>query len=137
MPKHKYIETPEKMWELFTKYKEWVKSNPIKVQDYVGKDAEMVYRIKERPLTMVGFECFVAENTEVSYPDLSHYFSQTNETYKPYFAIVARIKSEIQENQISGGMVGIFNQTLTARLNGLVEKTENKTEITGATINIE
>ena len=129
MGKHKYIESPERMWQLFTEYKEWVKANPIKVQDYVGKDAEEVYRLKERPLTMVGFECFVMDNTDVTYPDLSYYFSQTNETYKDYFAITTRIKGEIQNNQVSGGMVGIFNHSLTARLNGLVEKTENKSEV--------
>lgn len=42
MGKRKYIETPEILWEHFENYKKWVKNNPIKVQDYVGKDAEMV-----------------------------------------------------------------------------------------------
>lgn len=133
----KKIETPERMWELFTMYKEWVNNNPILIEDYVGKDADRVMRQKPRPLTMTGFECFIMDNTEVTYPDLSHYFSANNEAYKDYFAIVSRIRGEIQTNQISGGMAGIFNQSLTARLNGLTEKTENKTEIIGAKITIE
>lgn len=128
----KKIETPERMWVLFTMYKEWVNNNPILIEDYVGKDADRVMRQKPRPLTMTGFECFVMDNTDITYPDLSHYFSPNNDSFKDFVAINTRIRLEIQTNQISGGMAGIFNHTLTARINGLVEKTETKTEIRGA-----
>ena len=137
MGKNKYIQTPDKMWELFIEYKEWVKSNPIKVHDFVGKDAEEVYRLKERPLTMVGFECFVMDNTDVTYPNLCQYFSGTNESYKEYLSITTRIKTEIQNNQVSGGMVGIFNPNLTARLNGLKEQTDNNVTVTENKVTIE
>lgn len=126
MAKHKYIETPEKMWELFCDYKKWAKENPIKVQDFVGKDGQEVHRDKERPLTMEGFECFVMENSDLSYPDLTEYFEGKNESYRSYFPICSRIKREIRNEQIVGGMVGIYNPSITQRLNGLVEKTDNK-----------
>ena len=137
MAKHKYIETPKKLYELFTQYKEWVSQNPIKVHDFVGKDADEVYRLKERPYTMVGFECFVMDNTNITHPDLSHYFSPNDENYKDYFAISTRIKSEIQNNQVSGGMVGIFNPSLTARLNGIKEQTESNITVTENKVIIE
>lgn len=131
MGKRKYIETPERLYELFTQYKQWVNDNPILVEDYVGKDADRVMRQKQRPLTMVGFECFVMDNTDISYPDLTNYFDTKNESFENFIPISTRIRSEIQNNQVSGGMVGIFNPSLTARLNGLKEQTESTTTVKG------
>lgn len=128
----KYIESPERMWELFTMYQTWVKENPIKVQDFVGKDGQEVYREKERPLTIEGFECFVMDHTKISYPDLSEYFDGKNESYRSYFHVCSRIRKIIRNEQIVGGMVGIYNPSITQRLNGLVEKSQadDKKEIT-------
>lgn len=128
MGKPKYIETPEALWKLFVDYKAHVKDNPTKVKDWVGKDAEMVYREKEKPLTMVGFECFVCDNTDVSYPDLTAYFENKNKSYKAYFPISSRIQAEIKNDQLSGGLTMIYSQSLTARINNLAEKTETKIE---------
>jgi len=130
MGKNKYIESPEEMWQLFLKYKQDVKSKPIIVKDWVGKDADEVYREKEKPLTMVGFECFVCEHTDVSYPDLTDYFEGKIESYKDYLPISSRILAEIKNDQVIGGMTMIYSQNLTARLNGLVDKKE--TEVKGS-----
>jgi hypothetical protein len=54
------ITSPEHLWELFQAYKKKTKENPFIVKDFVGKDAEMVYREKERPLTIEGFENYCA-----------------------------------------------------------------------------
>jgi hypothetical protein len=129
MGKNKYIETPEKMWELFLAYKKQVKSNPILVHDFVGKDATDVRKEREKPLTMVGFECFVMDNTDINYPDLTHYFENTDNRYSDYVPIASRIEREIKNDQITGGLTMIYSQNLTARLNGLVDKKE--TEIKG------
>ena len=125
MAKEKYIETPEKMWELFEQYKQEVKSKPTIVKDCVGKDAEPVYREKERPLTMVGFECFVMNNTKITYPDLTDYFENKDERYSNYIPISSRIRAEITNDQINGGMTMIYSQNLTARLNNLSNNTKN------------
>jgi hypothetical protein len=119
----KNIETPEKMWEYFETYKKWVKENPIKVQDYVGKDAEMVYRTKERPLTIDGFECWCFDNEIIS--DLSQYFANTEQRYTDYQTICSRIRKAVRTDQIEGGMAGIYNPSITQRLNNLVERQEN------------
>ena len=119
----KNIETPEKMWEYFETYKKWVKSNPIQVQDYVGKDAEMVYRTKERPLTIDGFECWCYDNEIIS--DLSQYFANTEQRYTDYQTICSRIRKAVRTDQIEGGMAGIYTPSITQRLNNLTEKTEN------------
>ena len=59
----KNIETPEKLKEYFLAYEKEVKSSPFLVKDWVGKDAEQVYREKEKPLTMAGFECWLSDNS--------------------------------------------------------------------------
>lgn len=127
MGKSKYIESPEKLWDLFLAYKKEVKSNPVIIKDWVGKDAEEVYREREKPLTMVGFECFVLDHTEITYPDLTHYFENKDNRYSEFVPISSRIKSEIKNDQVTGGMTMIYSQNLTARLNNLVEKTEDVT----------
>lgn len=128
MGKKKYIESPEKLLELWKQCKDEILANPIKVQDYVGKDAEMVYREKQRPLTLEAFKVFCF-NLGIS---VGHYFDNQNDVYKEYCVICSHIRNEIRLNQVEGGMVGIFNPSITQRLNGLVEKTETKTEISGA-----
>ena len=125
MPKHKYIETPEKMWQLFCDYEKEVKSNPRIKVEYVGKDGDRVNTPLERPLTMEGFECYVMDNTRITYPDLSEYFDGKNESYKDYFHICSRIHRKIRRDQIEGGMVGQYNASITQRLNNLKESTEN------------
>jgi hypothetical protein len=122
MAKHKYIETPEKMWELFCQYKTEKKSNPILVQDFVGKDGDEVNRKKERPLTLEGFEVWCFENNIIS--DLSKYFANTDNKYSEYCAICHTIKKTIRTDQIEGGMSGIYNPSITQRLNGLTDKSE-------------
>jgi len=129
MGKKKYIETPDKLWDLFVGYKKQTKDNPIIVKDWVGKDADMVFREKEKPLTMVGFECYAMENTEITYPDLTEYFEGKNESYKDYFPISSRIKREIESDLTTGGLVMIYSQNLTARITGLVDKTETSVKV--------
>jgi hypothetical protein len=61
MAKHKYIETPEKMWELFEAYRKEIKDNPRFVYDYVGRDGTEVQKRLERPLTIEGFKNYCYE----------------------------------------------------------------------------
>jgi hypothetical protein len=122
MSKRKYIETPEKMWELFCEYRKEKKANPILVQDFVGKDGFEVDRKKERPLTMEGFEVWCFENDIIS--DLSKYFANTDNKYSEYCAICHTIRKTIRTDQIEGGMSGIYNPSITQRLNGLTDKSE-------------
>ena len=128
MGRVKLIESPEAMWGLFERYKTWAKEHPFKIKDWVGKDAEQVEREKERPLTMVGFESFVFNHGLNG--SLSHYFSNLNESYTEYLSICSRIKAAITSDQIEGGMAGMYNPSITQRLNGLVERTETDIKAT-------
>ena len=126
MGKKKYIETPEKMWELFQAYKKHEKSNPVLKMEYRGKDAQQVYYELEPPLSMEGFECYVADQPGMPF-GIDQYFSNQDGLYSDYMGICSRIRREIRNDQIKGGMVGIYNTSITQRLNNLVERTENRT----------
>lgn len=127
MAKKKYIETPEKMWELFEAYKKEVKSNPRKKHVFVGKDGVSDYELLERPLTLEGFECYCYDNEIIS--DLSDYFANKDGRYSEYATICSRIRKTIKDDQIQGGMVGQYNPSITQRLNGLTDKSEIKNDV--------
>lgn len=129
MPKPKSISSPDELYTLFLAYKERIKADPIKIKDWVGKDAKKVDREKEKPLTMEGFENYVADIPEMPM-SLDQYFSNKDKRYEKYVAICSRIKRMIRQDQIEGGMAGVYNPSITQRLNGLAEKTETKVEIT-------
>jgi hypothetical protein len=128
MGKKKYIETPELLWDYFLQYKKYVKDNPIIVKDWVGKDATDVYREKEKPLTIDGFECWCYDQEIIS--DLSQYFANTEQRYSEYQTICSRIRKAVRTDQIEGGMAGIYNPSITQRLNNLVEKTQTDFKVT-------
>jgi hypothetical protein len=128
MGKPKYIETPEILWQHFEEYKKETKSKPFLVKDWVGKDALDVYREKERPLTIEGFECYLADKNIID--NLSQYFANTEQRYTDYQTICSRVKKAVRQDQIEGGMAGMYNPSITQRLNGLVEKTQTEVNVT-------
>lgn len=124
----KMIDSPEKLYELFKNYKRWRDLNPIKVHEFVGKEGRSDYKEKQRPLTMEGFENFVADIPKMPL-SLVHYFNNTDDSYSDFLIICSRIKREIRADQIDGGMAGVYNPSITQRLNNLVEKTESKVTV--------
>jgi hypothetical protein len=127
MGRFKLIDSPETMWRLFLEYKAKVKSDPFIVGDWVGGMAMPVDRKKEKPLTLEGFDNYLFEMEIIDGVD--QYFSNQNGAYLDFLGICSRIRNAIREDQISGGMAGIYNPSITQRLNGLVDKTESKINI--------
>lgn len=119
---HKKIEDPEILWQHFLDYQDKVKEKPILVHDFVGKDGDSVYRKKEKPLTFVGFQNYLDDMGVIS--DVTDYFENKEGRYSLFVRICSRIKRTIAEDQITGGMVGVYNTSITQRLNGLVDKSE-------------
>ena len=125
MGKHKYV-TIKRMEELWEEYKQWVKDNPIMVQDFTGKDATEVWRHKQRPLTKQRFIVWGKDKYNLT---LNHYFDNPDNAYDDYRGIITHIDAERAADQIEGGMVGIYHPNITARLNGLTDS--QKTEQSG------
>lgn len=122
----KYIESPEKMWEYFETYRKDEKADPFIITDWVGGAAVEVERKKEKPLTMEGFESWLFRKGIIS--DVSDYFENKQGRYADFVPICRAIRREIRADQIRGGMAGIYNPSITQRLNGLTEKQEVTTK---------
>jgi hypothetical protein len=120
----KYIETPERMWELFEQYRAKTKTNHRKKMVFVGKNGEEKHEHLEVPLTMEGFENYVADLGVIT--DISDYLENKQGRYADYVPICSRIRKTIRQDQIEGGMVGQYNASITQRLNGLVDKQANQ-----------
>ena len=116
MGKHKYIETPEKLYELFEAYKAQRKPREIQKATATGVKSEW----HMPPLTMSGFRVYCRKNGA----SVEHYFANTDKAYNEYRTICSLIEDEIRTDQIEGGMVGQYNPSITQRLNGLTEKTD-------------
>jgi len=120
----KYIETPERMWELFEQYRAKTKTNHRKKMVFVGRNGEEKHEQLEVPLTMEGFENYVADLGVIT--DISDYLENKQGRYADYVPICSRIRKTIRQDQIEGGMVGQYNPSITQRLNGLVDKQSNE-----------
>lgn len=121
---HKAIDTPEYMWDLFVKYKDYVSTNPIKKHVFTGKEGNSDFELRDRPLTYEGF-CNYLESVGVI-KDPCHYFINYEERYNDFVGVCSRVRREIRAEQIEKGLAGIYNASITQRLNGLSEKTEQK-----------
>jgi hypothetical protein len=121
------FQTPDDLMNAFSRYKELVKKQAgqwLKVQ-YVGKDGQRVTDGQMPPLTIDGFEIFCYDN----YGMVEQYFNNKDGYYEDFVTICSRIRKEIRTNQITGGMLGFYNPSITQRLNSLEEKTEVRTNI--------
>ena len=124
MPKHKYIETPEKLWQLFLDYIEHERSNPMYKVEYAGKDGNQVKTPLETPITFEGFECYLQDQGVIN--DLGDYSKNDNGRYTDYAPIITRVKQNCFVHNFKGASVGLFNANIIARKLGLVDKKETE-----------
>jgi hypothetical protein len=69
---------------------------------------------------MEGFEIFCWDEVGC----VEDYFKNRDKRYDEYSPICSRIRKEIRQDQITGGMVGQYNASITQRLNNLKEQVE-------------
>jgi hypothetical protein len=119
MPKPKLL-TEDEFKALFNDWVIYIENNPIKKQVFVGKDGRHDYELIPRPYTMEGFLNF-AENKICN---VHQYFENRDNRYSTYVDICTRIKRTIRQNQIENGLAGLYNPSITQRLNNLTEKTD-------------
>lgn len=113
---------PDELYKAFAEYKAHLKEEAkewLKIQ-YVGKDGDRVTDPFKLPYTMEGFENFCYDR----YGVIEQYFANKEGYYGDFVNICSRIKKEIRENQITGGLLGMYNPSITQRLNGLTEKSD-------------
>jgi hypothetical protein len=120
MAKHKYIETPEKLWEYFLEYVEKERNSPMLKREYVGKDGIEVDTPLQVPITFEGFECYLQDQNIIE--DLGKYSANTDKAYTEYVTIITRIRQNCFVQNFKGASVGLFNANIIAKKLGLIEK---------------
>ena len=118
------FKTPEDLEKVWNDYKEdiKIKEKDWKKVQYVGKDGERVTDSVKIPYTLEGLKRYCWDE---KIGRIEQYFVNQDEDYTEFLSVCARIKNEIRENQIVGGMNGFFNPSITQRLNNLKEVTES------------
>jgi len=118
------FKTPEDLEKVWNDYKEdiKIKENDWKKVQYVGKDGKKVSDSVKIPYTLEGLKRYCWDE---KIGRIEQYFVNQDEDYTEFLSVCARIKNEIRENQIVGGMNGFFNPSITQRLNNLKEVTES------------
>lgn len=125
----KLFKSPELMWEAACEYFDWCIENPLKQQNWVGKDGEEVERKLMRPFTLSGL-CLYLDCTQQGLRDLG----QTKDFSLVYDKIVETVKTQ----KFEGAAVGLFNAQIIARDLGLKDNQDvttngealNKYEVT-------
>jgi len=118
------FKTPEELTDAWAKYKEDLREQAnewLRIQ-YVGKEGERVADPQKVPMTYEGFKRFCYDH----YGQVNQYFENQDGYYEDFMEVCSRIKDEIRENQIIGGLLGFYNASITQRLNALVDKSETK-----------
>jgi hypothetical protein len=118
MAKPRYIETPEKLYELFEQYTEDTKRRVRTIPKATNKG--VLYEEHVPPLTIDGFKTYANKQGT----DINRYWYNVDGTLNEYVSIVTRIKEEIRNDQVEGALVGQYQQNIVARLNNLTEKTD-------------
>jgi len=122
------FKTPDELLDVWHAYKNELKEKSKewpKVQ-YVGKEAERKVDYPVLPLTLEGLYRYCWE-TDIG--TIEQYFTNKGGYYDDFVSICSRIKLEIREQQITGGMIGAYNSSITQRLNSLVDKQENTVKV--------
>jgi len=117
------IDSPEMMWKLFQDYVVDLKSKEsewLKVQ-YVGKEGVRETDELKLPLTLEGFKRYC---WDIEVGCIEQYFKNIDDKYSEFLPICSRVKNSIRENQITGGLLNVFNPSITQRLNDLSDKKE-------------
>ena len=120
------FETPEQLWQCFTEYVKLVEQHDINLPTYVvkgskreeGKGGKVA-----RPLTFQGFMAYTGMAQ-----DWNEFAKYTITRSENFSVVITRIRRIIESDQIEGGLGGIYNSNLTARLNGLTDKTDVTTD---------
>mgnify|MGYP003650110406 CR=1 FL=1 len=123
-PNIKDVQHMEKLWQDFKNNLEEQAEKWLKVQ-YVGKEGERVTDAQKLPLTFEGFKAYCHD---IGIGTVEQYFTNQDDYYDKYIGVCSRIKNEIRNDQIVGGLLGFWNSSITQRLNGLTDKQEIKTD---------
>lgn len=106
--------TPEELDKMLADYVEWAAENPVFI-NRAGKDGAIVSVPTDRPLTLYGF-CVFADMAVSTFYEL--------EKREEFSNIISRARLLFTNSQITGALVGAYNPSLVARMQGLADRSE-------------
>lgn len=112
--------TAQDLWDTFYEYVAFVEAFPIDLPTTVVKGStreEGRGGKVARPLTKVGFRAFCGIASE--WADFAKYQRSRGADFSE---VISRVEAIIEQDQIEGGLAGVYSSNLTARLNGLADK---------------
>jgi hypothetical protein len=115
--KSKYIETPERLKELFEEYVQHERDNPMYKIEYVGKDGRIEKTPMLTPITFEGFEDYLSSKKIIE--DLGDYASNKDGRYSEYATIITHIRRHCYVYNFKGAAVKLFDPNLIARKLGI------------------
>lgn len=127
------FKSPTELIDAFARYCQWAKDNPVTTSERTNKKSRAAMKDGKvmitpdsansttatiaRPLSIDGFCAFAGI---ANWTQLKENYAGT----KGFMSIFTGIERAIREQQTAGGLVGIYDASLTARLTGLAEKKE-------------
>jgi hypothetical protein len=112
--------TPAQLWEHFETYVTKEKAQPWIKIEYAGKDGDQKKTPLQVPITFEGFECYLQDQEVIR--DLGDYSANTDDAYKDYVPVIARIRNNCFVQNFKGASVGMFNAAIIAKKLGLIER---------------
>jgi hypothetical protein len=127
----KYIKTPEELMQLWDDYKAQVQVDLIEQATSKGDVVTVAVR---QPYLRSGFEAYVFRKKGFL---VKQYLDNQDGLYDDYMGVITCIRQEWESDQVSGTLTGRYKApNLTARLNGLTDKTETKQDVTLKAIDV-
>lgn len=124
----KSLDSPAQLWELACGYFGRVSGSPWNRRDYKGKDAFKVDIPTTAPFLWSGLEAYLFEEgictTLKDYRTASRNEDYRDGAYREFAEVVRAIDAIITTQKVSGALVGAYSPNLVARLEGLVDKSE-------------
>lgn len=129
--RHRLYKKPDDLWEDALAYFQWCDDNPVDApisivrykKEKHGGSKEMKKQDQQenisRPYTLYGLCAFLGI-TKWSQ------FKATNIGRDGFEDVILTIENVIASQQLDGAMTGVFKENLTARLNGLADKTQQE-----------
>lgn len=114
------FKTATELWNTFVDYVNFTDGYAIELPQQVVKGnnrTEARAGKVTQPLTLDGFMAYCGVGQK--WQDFARHQCDRGEDFSE---VISRIRNIVRSDQLAGGMAGIYNSNLTARLNGLTDK---------------
>jgi hypothetical protein len=113
--------TPEQFTQLWNDYVQWAEDNPLFKYELNQRAGEVIAIPCRRAINLQRFYVWVKEKTGKC---IAQYFDNPDNRYAEYISITSHIRDFRTADNIEGGMSGLYNANLTARINSIKEQTD-------------